>query len=67
MTTTNHKLLTIRAVSDALGVTIPTIYREIHAGRLDTLKIGRRRLVSPRALEQYIREQEQATRSGSAA
>ena len=41
------------------------LYEEIREGRLKTFRVGSRRLVSRDALEQYIREREQETGTGS--
>lgn len=42
----------------ALGVTRRTLYLEINEGRLDTLKVRNRRLVTPAALEKYLQERQ---------
>ena len=52
--------LTIKDVCRALNVTHPTVYKEIQAGRLHTFTIGRRRLVTPHALHDYITQREKA-------
>ena len=56
----NIKLaLTVKEICKALGgVTPPTIYKEIAAGRLKTFKIGSRRFSTPEACQEYIRLRE---------
>ncbi|MET0025671.1 MAG: helix-turn-helix domain-containing protein [Sedimenticola sp.] len=46
--------LSIPEVMDAMGVCRQTVYNEINAGRLKSFKIGKRRLVSPRALDDWV-------------
>lgn len=41
-----------------LGLSRPTIYREISAGRLRTYHVGRRRYVSAEAIREYIAARE---------
>jgi len=50
--------MSIADAAKALDVSRPTIYKEIQAGRLQTFTIGRRRLVSPEALENYVKQRE---------
>ena len=54
----NTYALTIKDVCKALNVTHPTVYKEIQSGRLQTFTIGRRRLVTPDALKDYIKARE---------
>jgi excisionase family DNA binding protein len=51
-------------VAEIVGVCRQTIYREIQRDRLATYKVGRRRLVSPDALRQWLRERELDTMRG---
>lgn len=44
---------------DWLGITRRTLYKEVNSGRLKTFKIGTRRLVSERALEQFVKDREE--------
>lgn len=47
--------LTIKETCKALGgVTPPTVYKEIAAGRLKTFKIGNRRFSTPETCRDYI-------------
>ena len=46
---TQERLLTINEVVDLLRVSKWSVYQLIWSGQLDTLKIGRRRLVRPAA------------------
>jgi len=48
----------IREGFTRLGISHPTGYAEIHAGRLRTFKIGRRRYVTEEALDEYVAERE---------
>lgn len=57
-----RKALTIKEARQALGgIGNATIYEEIDAGRLRTFCIGRRRLVSLAAIDDYIAQQERET------
>ena len=52
--------LTIKETCAALGgVTPPTVYKEIAAGRLKTFKIRNRRFATPEACRDYIHAREQ--------
>lgn len=53
--------LTIRDVCQALRVAHPTVYKQIRAGRLRSYKIGRRRFVTRKALDDYIAQSERET------
>jgi hypothetical protein len=47
--------LTIKETCKALGgITPPTVYKEIAAGRLKTFKIGNRRFSTPETCSEYI-------------
>lgn len=50
------RLLSIDETASMLGLGRSALYAEIAAGRLRTLRIGRRRLVSAGAISQYIAE-----------
>jgi excisionase family DNA binding protein len=50
--------LSITDAAKALNISRPTIYKEIQKGRLQTFTIGRRRLVTPDALRDYIKARE---------
>jgi excisionase family DNA binding protein len=47
--TAQEQLLTIKEVADLLRISKWSVYQLIWSGQLDTLKIGRRRLVRPAA------------------
>lgn len=49
---------TIDDATHVLGLSRPTIYREIAAGRLRTYHVGRRRYVSAEAVNEYIAARE---------
>ena len=48
------KLLNISQVCEQLGIGEFTVYKLIHQNRLRSVKIGSRRLVSARAIDEYI-------------
>jgi excisionase family DNA binding protein len=45
----------IAQLEKALGVSNPTLYAEMNRGRLDSVRIGSRRLVTQRQLDAYLR------------
>jgi excisionase family DNA binding protein len=47
--TTQERLLTINEVADLLRISRWSVYQLIWSGQLQTLKIGRRRLIRPAA------------------
>ena len=47
-------LLSIDEAIDATNTSRATIYREINSGRLKTVKLGRRRYVTPHAIQNWI-------------
>ncbi len=53
------RLLSIPEVCKRLGVTHWSVYQQIHKKALKTIRIGKRRLVSLKALNDFITEQEQ--------
>ena len=55
--------LTVDEMVRATGLGRTSLYQEIAAGRLRTFKVGRRRLATPAALEQWAADQEK--RSGA--
>lgn len=58
MSTTAKHLLSIREVCEATGLSHVRIYQEINSGRLQSMKVGRRRLISSRALTDWIADSE---------
>jgi excisionase family DNA binding protein len=52
--------LSIADTAKALNISRPSVYKEIQNGRLRTFTIGRRRLVSPDSLRDYIAQREKA-------
>jgi excisionase family DNA binding protein len=50
------RLLSVAEAADALGLSRALLYRELSAGRLRTVHIGRRRLVPEAAIADYIAE-----------
>lgn len=46
--------LSIPDVMQQTGLCRQTIYNEINAGRLKSYRVGRRRLISSRALEEWV-------------
>ncbi|MGE3296732.1 MAG: helix-turn-helix domain-containing protein [Porticoccaceae bacterium] len=53
-------LLSIRESCAITGVSHVTLYSEINAGRLRSLKVGRRRMLTPAAIQEWIAERENA-------
>lgn len=53
---------TIDDATQVLGLSRPTLYREISAGRLRTYHVGRRRYVSADAVREYIAAREAESR-----
>ncbi|MGD0247850.1 MAG: helix-turn-helix domain-containing protein [Candidatus Limnocylindrales bacterium] len=51
---TPDRLLSVDEAAAALGVARSTTYHEIQAGRLHSLKIGKRRMISTTTLRDYI-------------
>lgn len=51
----------------ATGLNRTALYREMVAGRIKTFKVGKRRMVSARALREFIEAREKAATSGAAA
>ena len=51
-------LNSINQATSKLGICRATLYKFIQNGQLRTLKIGRRRLVSDKALDDFIRKLE---------
>jgi len=53
------QLLSVKEACERLGIGHWAVYQLIHQHKLKTVKIGKRRLVSNRALEDFIASQEQ--------
>lgn len=49
-----ERLLSVDEAADALGLGRTIVYSEIQAGRLTSVKVGRRRLVPSSAVTDYI-------------
>ena len=52
------RLLSVREACSRLGISHWAIYQQIGQGTIKTVKIGRRRLVSSRALDEFITSME---------
>ena len=52
-------MLNVREACRRLQVSKFTLYRLMQSGRLGSVKIGRRRLISQRALNEFIRQLEE--------
>ena len=52
--------MSITDAAKALNVSRPTIYKLIQNGTLQTFTIGRRRLVTPEALSNFVKARETA-------
>lgn len=46
--------LTLRRASEESGLSIRTLYNKIGAGELASVKVGKRRLIPARALEEFL-------------
>jgi excisionase family DNA binding protein len=56
---TDRVAASVRTWARLLDLSHPTIYQEIHAGRLRSFKVGaRRRLISRAAIDEWIRARE---------
>jgi excisionase family DNA binding protein len=53
------RLMSIPEVCERLSIGHWMVYRQIHSKALKTVKIGKRRLVSTRALDEFINSMEQ--------
>lgn len=51
----------IGEVAELTGLCRQTLYNEINNGALRSFKVGRRRLISPQALHDWVRSREQDT------
>lgn len=59
MQDTDMRLISIPEASKRLGIGIWAVYRQINKRALKTVKIGGRRLVSVKALDEFINSLEQ--------
>lgn len=46
-------LLKVPVVAKRLGVSIPTVWRLVGSGELESIKVGRSRRIDPEAVEAY--------------
>jgi excisionase family DNA binding protein len=60
---TNDQMLSIPAACRRLGISKTKLYDEIRAHKLISVKIGKRRLISPRAMAAYIRQLEEEAKA----
>jgi excisionase family DNA binding protein len=60
---TPDRLLDIESTSAILGIGRSRLYDEIGAGRLRSIKVGRRRLIPARAIEDFIAADDAASRT----
>jgi len=51
----------IPEIIEMTGLCRQSIYNQINSGNLRTFKVGRRRLVSPAALNQWVKDRETET------
>ncbi len=49
-----NRLISVKAAAERLGVSIISVYRWSEKGRLASIKLGSRRLVSEQAIEALI-------------
>jgi len=50
----SERLLTVREAAETLRIHEVTAYRLVSSGQLHSVKIGRRRLITPRQLQAFI-------------
>jgi len=55
----NEQMLSVAEAHKRLGISRHTLYRLIRTGELVSVKIGSRRLISPRAIVKFIRQLEE--------
>jgi excisionase family DNA binding protein len=55
----DERLLSVKEVCKRLGIGHWAVYQQIHQHKLKSVKIGKRRLISTRAIEEFIANQEQ--------
>jgi excisionase family DNA binding protein len=55
----DQMLLSVDETCQRLGISRWSLYRQINTGKLTSVKIGRRRLISPRAVTDFIRQREE--------
>ncbi len=55
----------INETIEALGLSRQTVYNEINAGRLRSFRVGKRRLVSNDALQEWVKAREIETRDAA--
>lgn len=53
--------LSMKEAAEALGIGLSKLEQLVADGEIKSLKIGRRRLIRPLALEDWVREREAAT------
>lgn len=56
------KTFSIGEAMECLGISRHLIYDEMDSGRLDYIKIGRRRLIRAQTLDRYLTEREREAR-----
>jgi len=56
---TETRLLSIKEAGKRLSIGHYAIYQQIHKHNLKSVKIGKRRLISTKAIEEFISNQEQ--------
>ena len=55
---TEMRLLSVKETCERLGIAHATFYDLVRQHSLKTVKIGKRRLISTRAIEEYIAKEE---------
>ena len=54
-----QRFLSVKEVAESLGMSIFTIHRYVTAGRLPSVRMGRRRLIPEAELEELLRRSRQ--------
>jgi len=52
--TVEHRLLTVREVADAMRVSTMTVYRQIRAGQIPAIRVGKHFRIREADLEEYL-------------
>jgi len=55
----------IEEIAEILGVSRCTIYQELNAGNLDSIKIQGRRIITSDQIERYLKSKQEAAGAGS--
>lgn len=57
-----QKLLSVKELAEALGISVHTVYAWVSCGRLPCVKVGTRTLFDPQEIERWVRERSRRER-----